>query len=401
MNILIISRDGELLGVADRLGREGHSVKVTAEIPLKKTNSGMYEVIEAKEVYSALKWCLFVISDVNHSAGFFTKVSMYNKPIIGTSTFTQTSNEDSISEYAVFNRYGVKIPETIPVQSITEIYKIVTDWKLPRYNIRFDRTSFTGKYSEFMSWAVNKIPAGNIVLMQEPIEDDLTVIVSGFFNGNNFISPFFVTTDNNDENKHCIVAPLEASNKLVDQNLIMLYQWLRTIDYHGPISIRLKIVKDNIYAIDMFAGFRYPDIYAILEGLKVEVGAFFNALAFGIDLDLEYEGNYFGAMEATSKDWKILDGAPILNIQNPEQLKHIFPVGVMKSDHAQEDMFVSGEVETIFTVSCYSSDIREGKKRMVRTLGNTNFPNMEFNPHVQLSAGSPFHSLKERRFING
>jgi len=121
----------------------------------------------------------------------------------------------------------------------------------------------------------------------------------------------------------------------------------------------------------------------------------------GIDAELLYKGNFFGALETTSKEWNTLQGAPIINLEDPEKIRHIFPVGVMKSDLSKDEYFVSGECETVFTACCWASTITETRRRILRTLEGTNFPTMVYDPNMQLSSTRPFQVLKERNYVHG
>ncbi len=398
MNILIMTRDGELLGIADRLVREGHTVKVMTT--METSGNGVYEKLDGSELYSAIKWCRFILADEHNEEDFYTKVAMYNKPVIGSSHYTTLFNNDCIKEYAVCKKWKLGIPETQAVSTIAEIFKIATDWQLPSMDIRYDRSWFNGDHRSFMSWATMKIPPGKTVLLQKPIRGDIEVRVIGLFNGQNFLKPLFVTTMGNGAVGNCIVSPIKDDNNLVNQNLILLEQWLRIVDYRGPVSAWLTLEDDRIYLREIKVGFTYPDIYAILEGLQAPIGTLFNALAFGIETELETKGKYFAAVETTADRVNDLVGAPIIELEDTEKLCHIFPIGIMKSDLEKEEYFVSGEGEVVYTATCYSETINEARKRVTRTINNTPFPTMKFNPQVNIPATYPFGILKERNYLN-
>jgi hypothetical protein len=399
MNILILSKDGELLGIADRLVREGHVVKTFSTA--KRTGYGVYETIENQDVFSAIKWCRFIVSDDFYSKEFYDKIAMYNRPIVGSSYFARMINEDCVREYAVCDKMGVKTPETRVPSSVSEIYDIVMDWELPRYDIRFDRSFFPGKNTEFMTWSISNLPPNKTILMQEPIEGDVDVRLVGLFNGHDFLRPFFITTEGTEEEGHCVVVPMDEKSSLADQNLIKLTTWLRTVDYHGPVECKLTLKDEDVWLREIYLGFSFPMLYAILEGLEVPVGELLNCIALGIPQEcLKFNGKVAAALETTSKDWKNLRGAPILELEDPEKLKHVFPVGVMKSDIEKEEYFVSGECETIYTATAFAKDVTEARKRIMRTVGGAQFPGISCNPHLHMTANYPLTILGKRNYIN-
>lgn len=399
MNILVMSQDGDLLGIADRLVREGNVVRVFSHT-LMLSGRGTYELVSQEDLFSAIKECTFIISDMVVKEGFYKRVMMYNKPIIGISSYSDKVNKDCIKEYAIFKEYDVPTPDTRLIKSFQEIYEILLDWKMPSLDIRYDRKHYNGLHSEFMSWAVTKIPPGKLIMMQEPIKGNATVRVIGLFNGYEFLNPMFVTNWNNAENKHAVVSSLELKSQLGGETITRLAKWLKLVDYRGPVSLKVTFSDTKIYVKEIYVGFTYPDIYAILESAQCEVGVLMNALAFGIVPDFKCHGNFSAAICALAKEPKEMSGAPIVALSDGSQLDHIYPIGIMKSDVTKDDYFVSGELETVYVATAYGRSIDVVKSRVMRTIMNTEFPDYQYNPHLTLSSKVSFTALQERNFIS-
>jgi hypothetical protein len=226
-------------------------------------------------------------------------------------------------------------------------------------------------------------------------------VITGFFNGQDFLKPYFVTPTGNSDNRHCIMAGINE-DKLGVQNLDRLSKWLRQVDYHGPVNMRLSLVGGEVFARSMRMGFNFPDIYAMLENLDVDIGTFFNALAYGINLDLKVNSKFCGAIDAITKkdDLDIMHGAPIL-VEDEKAVTKIFSVGTMRSDIEKKDIFISGEIDTVFVATASGSTLNETRKRMLRTLNNITFPSMTFNPHIHMIGNKTFDKLEERAYLNG
>jgi len=397
VNILVLTKEGNLLGLADRFSREGHAIKVFT--PTKLSGRGVFETISPPEIPSAVKWCKFVVSDWPQPQSFYEKLAMFNKPIVGASYHTELLNADCIAEYAVMGKLAVFMPKSKVVGEISEIYKILMSWELPRYDIRFGRTWFSGRHKEFMNWAVQKIPPGDMILLQEPIEGDVDVQIIGLFNGQDFIKPFFVSNWENNLGS-AVVFPLLDGNQLAVQNLNKLANYFRLVDYKGPVSARLTIRGDQIFCRELFVGFRFPEIYAILENLRAPASSVFHSMAFTMDGTPQVGDRISAAVQVTSDDLKNMHGAPILNMEDPDKLRHLFPGGVMKSDLKANEYFISGESEVIYTAAAYGANIRVIRDRIERTVSNSEFPHMRFDLMLLSQANRLMMVLKDRKYLN-
>ncbi|KKM08270.1 hypothetical protein LCGC14_1725540, partial [marine sediment metagenome] len=281
MKILILTRDGSALGLAQRLVQEGHEVDVFSDtLTLVHTGSSIYEI--SQNLWKSVQECKFIVTDCGGWSSLYKRASTYNKPIIGCTAMTDMLNEDCVKEYQLGKRLGIKFPETTVYSDAQGLQPKVLEGTFLRYNIKIGRDLFVCTRQEWMAWAMYQLPIGEEILLQREMQGrEINVI--GWFNGLNWVRPFFYSTPDAKETGAVAMLAQKTNTKLTANTIEPLGKWLRAVDYKGAITAHL-IVEDgtDIVYVDKFnIGLTAPCIFAMMEGLKTPLSDFLNSLAFG------------------------------------------------------------------------------------------------------------------------
>lgn len=241
-----------------------------------------------------------------------------------------------------------------------------------------------------MAWAMYQLPIGEDVLLQKEVKGQEIQVV-GWFNGLNWVQPFFYATPHGKEIGAVAMLAQKRSGKLTQHTIEPLDKWLRKIDYKGSITAHLVVedVTHKVYLDRFEIGLTAPCIFAIMEGLKKPCADFLNSLAFSGDSDVEMSFDYLLGIEVKNRDPGMY-GAPVLGLED-ENLKHVFLQGVYKDETSY---MMSGEAIPIYTAVARGQDLREASRRIYRTIGEVQFPRMEYLPNIVGQSMATFQNLK-------
>lgn len=397
MNILVIPRDSGCLGLADRLVRESNDITVWT--PNSKTGRGIWKTVSGDEVWSHVKDCKFILTDCDLDESIERRIKMYNRPIIGTNVYASRLNRDCVAEYGLCEKFKIPTPKTAVANDVASMFEITQDWKISSFDLRYARHDFSGEKVQFMSWAIMQLPVDTPFLMQEPTREDAIIRVHGFFNGQDFYKPFFVSAGG-EERSWDFIGVLDEKSSLPVQNLNKLTEWLRVVDYRGPVCATLLMVGEKLLTYRFHIGWTFPVTYAILETLNTTLTALLNGMAFSIPTNFTTRGRYAAAVTTSINDYQHMEGAPVLGLGNVDCLRHSFPQGVMKSELMDSDMYVSGEYEEVYTTCAYAYERRKVRQRIYRGIERVPFPEMKFNPNIHEQSEATFQLLSKGNYLN-
>src|SRR5215467_6006931 len=146
MRVLFISKEGDGLGVAQRLALEGNDVDVyVAESRFAKAGKGLVNRVPAWQ--QSAKKADLIIADCVGLGKLEPALCALGKPILGCSALLDKIELDRGAGMDMFQRAGVSIPETVKFSSTKEADKIVkeaewqTGWVIkPNGNISTAKT---------------------------------------------------------------------------------------------------------------------------------------------------------------------------------------------------------------------------------------------------------------------
>jgi len=99
--------------------------------------------------------------------------------------------------------------------------------------------------------------------------------------------------------------------------------------------------------------------------------------------------DYLLSIEVTNRDPGMY-GAPILGLED-ENLKHVFLQSIYKDETSY---MMSGEAAPVYTAVARGQNLREASRRVYRTIGEVQFPRMQYLPNIAGQSMTTFQNLK-------
>jgi len=391
MNILLLTKTKEGIGLADRLTREGHDVTVYAT----KSDLSMHDGIFKKSLnlWDSLKDVKFVVTDTVGWPQLHDKLKFYNRVAIGSHPVLELANVDAFRQFDLFQRFGLPTPTTKIFNDLGDMYEGALDWEASRTTVRYANKELRCDYRDWLSWGMTKVPLDRKVLFQKT-PYGMEFQVSGWFNGIRWLDSFSISPDISGEiYKYATAYPLSEDHKLVKLTIAKLEPLLKTLEYHGPIHVRVVIHKDTVVCTHFYAGFKYPLTYTILEFIQGELGEFLLNVASGASFQPRKTKDYVSIVQSICTE-KGLDGAPILGI-NDERLRHM----VLHDVRRDSDAYRLAIGNIVFTASAHGATIADAAHRVYATVDNIKYPEKHYNSNL-LGVMSPFFSkLYEWKYI--
>jgi len=170
--------------------------------------------------------------------------------------------------------------------------------------------------------------------------------------------------------------------------------WLKLQKYNGPIDINC-IISDGVpYMLEFTARMGYSAIYALCEGLNMDIGEFFAQCASGQAPDLDPSGDWLGALRATIGPYPHVDEAPEclgIPIDFGGDLTHIWPLDVMKKD---KEFFCSGYDGIICEVTGADSNLDEMWLSIYELADSLEIPEMQIRSDCLWDAKKRIEEVK-------
>lgn len=384
MNILFINQTRKLLGLAERLVLEGHTVQVFGY------NNGLVENV--KHPYEPITNCKFVVADGPVDNKVWEWAKKFNKPIIGTNPLTDMINRDCYREWRVASKLNIPMPPTEVIDEVSDMYTKVLEWNSARTLIRYDRETVSCDHQRWLAWAMHKLPLNKKILLQQPAWGE-ELQVFGWFDGMHWARPFLVKT--NSEHSLRASTVLALFERAWTRATIQPWEiFLRNVEYKGPVRLRLLASRKAMQMMDIHIGFEFPSIYAFLEGLKEPIGDFLNRIAFGVCEEIDITTDYASCV-LVGTCLKDPGGVPIVGLDEGNR-KHIFFGSVDKVD---SDILVANDPDWIYAISAHGQDPDVTFGRIKHTQGIVRVPEANIPSQIAPMHKQFFNKVKELGYL--
>lgn len=367
MEILFITNDLKLAGLANKLVELGHKVTLYTELPVVK-EFGAFEKV--RNLYDAIKECKYIVADEG-SENIYKWAKMFNKPIVGCSPMTDMMNVDCYREYQIAQKFNVPTPETLVVNDVADMYGEVLEWKSVRTLVRYDRQTFACDHQSWLAWAMYKIPLGKKILLQKPTYGE-DVIVSGWFDGMKWLEPFFIKSKDESVLRASLMFSM-PKKEWIEKVIEPWSHFLKRIEYRGPFSVKAIASKKTVEVISTYAGFEFPSIYAFLEGLREPVDAFLYKVAFSSATGCDITKDYMSSIVVNS-GLPNSAGIPIMGVDEGN-LKHLY-FGAVHHKEDGEKIVVGGP--WIYTATAHGRTPEEAFGRAYHTASVVRIPEPKY-----------------------
>ncbi len=386
MNILLLSKTGAGLGLADRFQTEGHEVTIYAP-KLDPRELSRFKI--SNRLNLALKETRMVIADTPDWAHVSKQALMYNRPLLGSTVITEMINADHCKKYDLFSKLGIKTYETQEFLDIGDAYE--TLFKSPRMQllIRYDDKTFECNYRDWISWAMSKIPLGKKILFQTPVKGT-QFDITGWFNGFEFLDIFSVSPSPN-VGEFSMSRPIDGGTYLIKDTIKKLGPFLRKYEYRGPVHLTMIGKPGKVIVIDMFFGFHYPHTYTMTDFVKEDLSNFFYRMISPATNDTISKTTGFIAAISARCNGDEITGAPVIGL-NPQRRKHIMFHYIEEMD---DNFLVVKDKDIVFTSVAFGETPQEASSRMYDTAKNLKFPEKHLDSSLMSYVGPMYNSILE------
>lgn len=413
MRVLMLSDKGAGLGLAHKVVKEGHNVKVfIRDANMRKSGMGIVDRVSTWRPH--LVKTDLVICD---SAGFGKYADTFRRmglPAFGCSLLSDALEADYGKQLDILRESGIGTSDIIEYGSPTAAMALVDQW--PDSGVTFWRAgsdlsseTITCRDPDVFKWELSKLEDSENIFARPCIEG-VEVSTEGLFNGSVWLKPFFHTfcerslLPSGGPTTDCMgsVVVAQQENRLVEDTLIKVTPLLMKIGYRGPISIRSIVNGDGVFSIGIEAQLRFDAIEAIIEGLKEPVTDLMFETAVGIKRDVRIFPDYMLAVRLSMAPWPLglpndSDAGKPIPIPDKRSLEHALLLDVISDEDGYKYAASSG---VLAKVTARGSTVKEAGKRVYRTIKNLNIVGAQFRSDIGDRASDDINNLKALGYIH-
>lgn len=382
MKFLIMSRIGDGLGLGLRLRENGHTVAAWIRGSRERQNyDGLIRKVDRWEDF--LDKDTVVIFDNNGGGKTGDKLRAKGYHVFGGSMFHDTLEYDRGTAFALMEEVGIKVPPT----------KTFYDWEAGKqYAEKFPRRlvfkpsgdltknpalkSYVSSSSEDLIDMLDyfRTQAGSIppdFELQEFIDGGVVISTEGWFNGEEFMTPFNHTVERKqlmDGNLgpsggcsgNCVWAADVQRNHIIEQGIRLMEPTLRQFNFVGPIDLNTIVRHDGVWALEFTPRFGYDALPAFLELYQGDIGELLSSLARGEKpKEMVLKSGFGSALRVTtppypSEEFKPKGGVPIHGFERVDT-PHLFFYEVKLDE--KDRLVTSGSGGTVVTITSHGDSI--------------------------------------------
>ncbi len=394
MKVLLISKEGDGLGIAHRLVLEGHHVDVW--IKVERYRRGLVGIVShVGDWRPSLRNCDLVICDMVGVGGLGDALKQSGKPVIGANEYVDRVELDRALGMEMFQRAGIDIPETLSFRDKAEIELPEpwgSGWVIKPSGNKSTCQTMVVKEQELWEHCVSKIPEGCPLIVQRII-DGVEVSTEGWFNGRDWVRPFNHTFEekrflngNLGVNTGCMgnVVLAAEGNRLTKATVERVGPFLKMVGYRGPFDINCIVTEQAAFGLEATGRIGYDAIEALAELLDEPLGDLLFEVAAGTKRTMALDEDRAIAVRLSIPPWPVRNpdqsayGEPVLGIE-PEILPHIFLCDVYKDG---ERYLTAGGDGVLLKATARSPNLSLARKRVYRLLDGIQVSSKQYRTDI-------------------
>jgi phosphoribosylamine--glycine ligase len=419
--ILVMGKEGDGLGVAQRLQLEGNQVDVwVADERFSRALEGICG--RPIDWLSAARQADLIIIDCVGLARLAPDIAKLNKPVLGCSPILDKIELDRSAGMRLFTTAGLAIPETHDFSSTAEADKIIgnlewqTGWVIkPNGNISTNKTMVV-KDQTLWQRSLKQLSPDSTGILQRVVSG-IEVSTEGWFNGRRFLTPFNHTFEekkflagNLGQTVGCmgnVVVNANGGDTLVKETVAKLAGFLAHISYRGPLDVNCIVTPDTAYALEATSRMGYDAVEALIEGLEEPAGDFLWDIATGAERQVKLTDDTMIAVRLSVPPWparkpdKDTHGEPVTGI-NDSTLPHLFLTDIYRDD----DGYRTAAGDGVLLKATAIGSVREGserstdytyeaRRRVYRLLDKINVAGKQYRTDIGERVNKDMAQLKE------
>ena len=407
MKILMLSKEGDGLGLAQRIAAEGHDLKLFIENP-KYRNAGVGIVDRVPSWRPHITETDLVVCDMVGFGNYERLFRERGKPIISCSKLMDAAELDRARGMDLFTRSGVTVPFTQTYNDPSDAEELLSTFESgyvikPHDNQATSKTLVVRDPAQFR-WALG-LYNGTITVQQ--IVEGIEVSTEGWFNGRSFIKPYNHTFEEKrllpeaGPNTGCmgnVVINAGEGNRLVEHTLSRVEPFLRRVGYRGPVDINCMVTADAAYGLEFTSRIGYDAIEALMEGLQEPVTDLLFETALGVKKEMELGTDVMIAVRLSKAPWPMDEppkdelGMPIAGITE-DNIRHLFLTDILRDDDGSYRYAASDGV--LMKATAHARTVNEARVRVYRTIDAIEYPDKQFRRDIGERVTADIEKLKE------
>lgn len=420
LRILLISKEGDGLGIAQRLAFEGNNVDVfIAEPRFNRAGRGLVNRVSGWAA-PASKADLIIIDCVGMGK-FEQRIRGFGAPVLGISEVLDRIELDRALGMQVFQRAGVTIPETYEFNSTEEADKLCKSqpwqdgWVIkPNNNISTSKTMVV-KNETMWDQSLSQLTPSSSGILQRCLSG-IEVSTEGWFNGTKFIEPFNHTFEEKrflagglGVNTGCmgnVVLNANGGDRLVRDTVLRLEPLLASLDYHGPLDINCIVREDGAYALEATSRIGYDAVEALAEGLNEPLGIFLLNIASGASRNAKLTTDTMIAVRLSVPPWPVRkpdadSHGELVDGIDDDTLPHLFLTDLYKDNEGYKTAAGDGVLLKATAIGRARKNgdqtdyTYEARRRVYRTLDKIAVRDKQYRPDIGDRVNGEVKQLKQ------
>lgn len=412
----MLSKEGDGLGIAQRLQTEGNDVRLYIESP-KFPLAGVGLLKRVGSWRPHIAWSDFVVCDMVGFGKYEDTFRKLGKPVISCNRFADMLELDRRKGMELFEKVGMQIPETHALKGPTDVLvdALISTWESPGFVIKPSGNEATAKTyvcrdPETFEWALSTIPADTPLIVQKLITG-VEVSTEGWFNGRDWIRPFNHTFEekrflegNLGPNTGCMgnVVVACGEDKLVKETVMKLTPFLSKVGYRGPVDINSIVNEGGAYVLEATMRFGYDAIEALMEGLMEPVVDLLFETALGAKKEMKLSSDRLIAVRVSVPPWPHAPtkatqaGRPLIGV-NEDSLRHLYLTDIYKQ--GDDYLFAAGD-GVVYKATARGRSLQEARTRVYRTVQNVKILDMQYREDIGSRFVADWEKLKELGYVH-
>lgn len=399
MRVLVISLEGDGIGIAHKMAREGHNVEVfIKDERFKLAGDGIFKRVSSWR--PRVEDCDLVVVDMVGMGHLEQTLSRMGKPFLGASRFADAIELDRRAGMDLLEQADVNRPPTFFYNSPSDAKQLVSYFEDPDieglvvkpHNNQATADTRVVRSAEMYLWLLDQMPEDTKLTIQEYV-DGVEVSCEGWFNGRDWVRPFNITFEekrfmdgDRGPNTGCMgnVVMAVKDVKLVQETVMKLTPMLKAEGYRGPIDINSIVNERGVHALEITARFGYDAIEALSEGLKEDLFDLLFETALGVKKTMDVTRDYMIAIRVSvppyphksEADWG--EGLPLNGISD-QNLDHLYLTDVFFDDSGYH--YAQGD-GVVLKATARGRTVQEARHRAYRTINNLDIPDAQYRRDI-------------------
>lgn len=350
MKILMLSKEGDGLGIATKLQDEGHEVRIW--LPEDSFEFALLGILDRSDSWrrDAADWADLVLADMVGFGRHEATLNGFEVLHLGFNPMADVLELDRDRQIKTLRKFGIPMPETFSFESPAQARDLAGLWTTsvkgfvlkPSGNIETGKT-YVLRDKRLLDWALDQYSGDQELIAQRYVEG-IEISTQGWFNGLTWVEPFDHTMEDkrflvggkgpNVGSMGSVVWPVASNNDRFVRELKKLTPFLKTIQYKGPIDLNCIADASGVWALELTVRFGYDAIEAWHALLDEPFGVSLMELAMGTKARFRLKREAATAVRLTVPPYphgepsKMDRGLPVIGAWPPRKEQYLTDVYV-------------------------------------------------------------------------